>query len=214
MVSKTLLSTKILTLNEQSKLAGFELTHYNAIEIREESFTSSRTVNRAIITSQNAAKIIIKKGVVISNAFCVGSKTAALLKGSGYEVQYIAKNALALGEYLVENYSQEEFVFFCGDKRRDELPSLLLQNSILFKEKKVYTTHLVSRKFNKQFGAVLFFSPSGVEIYVSKNNLGKSIAFCIGETTANTAKKYTDSIVVANETTIESVLESIIDYKC
>ena len=58
---------------------------------------------------------------------------------------------------------------------------------------------------------MLFFSPSGVESYTLKNDLNDVTAFCIGKTTAAAAKKYTDSIVIAKETTIESVLKSVVN---
>lgn len=61
-------------------------------------------------------------------------------------------------------------------------------------------------KFAQKWDGILFFSPSGVESFVLENNLANSAVFCIGETTAAAAKKYTSSVIVANSTTVESVI--------
>ena len=58
----------------------------------------------------------------------------------------------------------------------------------------------------------MFFSPSGVKSFSIKNKINNAIAFCIGETTANEAKKITQNIIIANKASIENVLVQVIKY--
>ena len=51
----------------------------------------------------------------------------------------------------------------------------------------------------------MFYSPSTVQSYLEKNS-AHGIAFCIGDTTANEAKKHFDDVRVAKVPTIESVI--------
>ena len=109
-------------------------------------------------------------------------------------------------QYLAKNYKNDSFQFFCGNIRSDEIPSKLIENDIIFEEIEVYKTTLNPKKFERQFDAVLFFSPSGVRSFVSENKMNNSKAICIGTTTATEAKKYTENVVIANATTVESVI--------
>jgi hydroxymethylbilane synthase len=60
----------------------------------------------------------------------------------------------------------------------------------------------------ENFTGVLFYSPSTVESYVQENAIDK-IAFCIGESTANEARKHFKNVQVANLQTVESVIELV-----
>ena len=58
----------------------------------------------------------------------------------------------------------------------------------------------------------MFFSPSGVASYISENkDQTNTRAFCIGQTTAASAKEHFKSVVVAPTNTIESVLKKTIE---
>lgn len=214
MRSYKVLSTKKLTPPQHELLleTNIFLQEYNAISIHKLSVKEINTIDNAIVTSQNSAKILIESKAQLKNVFCVGEKTSALFLKKGYNVVKIAKNATELADFIVKNTKKESFVFYCGNKRRDELPSVLSENKIIFTEKILYKTVLNPQKIETKFDAVLFFSPSGVESYVQQNSLENRVAFCIGKTTANEAKKYTASIVVAQQSTIENTITTAIDY--
>ena len=59
--------------------------------------------------------------------------------------------------------------------------------------------------------SVLFYSPSTVESFVQKNKQD-IIAFCIGETTAQEAKKYFKDVRIAKVPTVESVIELVNEH--
>jgi uroporphyrinogen-III synthase len=207
----TVLSTKKLTEKQKELLqnAGVSLVEYNAIHIDFVSFKVPSIIENAIFTSQNAVLSIQNSEFRIQNCFCVGEKTKALLEENGIKVIKMTEYASELADYLVKNHKNDSFHFFCGNIRSDEIPSRLKENNITFKEIEVYKTTLNPKKFERQFDAVLFFSPSGVRSYCEeRSNLtdNKAIFVCIGTTTASEAKKYTENVVVSNATTVESVI--------
>ena len=73
--------------------------------------------------------------------------------------------------------------------------------------------HLVPTKsIAREQDGIVFLSPSAVQSFVEKNNMPKSVAFCIGNTTANEARKHFESIEVAKELTMDSVIEKVTKY--
>jgi len=214
MRSVKVLSTKKLTPSQREIICNtnIDLVEYNAISIEKLAVKFTENIENAIITSQNAAGIIVELKTPVNKLFCVGNKTSALLIENGYDVSKTAKNAIELARFIVENHKNDAFWFFCGNKRRPELPKALQENNINFIEEVLYNTVLNSQRFEKKFEAVLFYSPSGVASYVQENSLGNSVAFCIGNTTANEAKKYTSNIVISNVSNIENVVVQVQKY--
>lgn len=210
---ETIISTKILTQAQKALLKGFNLIDYNAIGIEKIDVEMMvPAIKNAIVTSQNSAQFIIEKSIAVEKVFCVGLKTKQLLIENDYQVVVAAENAMDLANIIVEKFKTLNFIFFCGNKRRSELPNTLLANNVSFQEQVVYRTVFHAKKIENDIVGVLFFSPSGVESYMLKNDLKNTIAFCIGTTTKNAAKKYTNSILVASETTIESTIRLALQY--
>ncbi|MBK5212711.1 MAG: uroporphyrinogen-III synthase [Flavobacteriaceae bacterium] len=210
------LSTKKLSENQRSLLlnASISLVEYNAIKIEFVSFEVPSNIGNAIFTSQNAVKAVMSYELGVMSCFCVGEKTKSLLEENGQKVIKMTEYASELADYLVKNHKNDSFHFFCGNIRSDEIPSILKENNIAFEEIEVYKTTLNPKKFERNFDAVLFFSPSGVRSFVegntNNNNIpafaGMTKAVCIGTTTAQEAKKYTENVVISNATTVESVI--------
>ncbi len=208
----TVLSTKKLTESQRSLLlqAGIGLVEYDAITIEAVDFEVGDTLENAIITGQNTVKALVDKRVQIKNCFCVGEKTKSLLETHGYKVNVMTNYGKELAEVIVKEFADEQFTFFCGNLRRDEVPELLLENNVSFTEVEVYKTVLKPKKFERTFDGVLFFSPSAVESFTKKNKLENTKAFCIGTTTAAEAEKYTDKIIIATKPTIENVIVQVV----
>jgi uroporphyrinogen-III synthase len=155
------------------------------------------------VRSNNATSPVVNS---IENCFCVGERTKALLEENGLKVIKMTEYASELAEYLVKNYKNDAFHFFCGNIRSEEIPSKLKANNISFKEIEVYKTSLNPKRIEREFDAILFFSPSGVRSFTSENKIKNSAAICIGTTTAAEAKKHTENVVISNTTTVESVI--------
>lgn len=218
----SVLSTKKLLPNQRELLlnAGLSFVEYDAISIKEIPFKAEQPIKNGILSSQNGVAQILAQGLSIEQSFVVGKKTAALLTEKGLKVVEIAKNSTELAHFIAKNHKNEHFYYFCGNKRRDELPTILKETKVSFEEVITYETSLKIQSFDQNFDGVLFYSPSGVEAFAKANPQSLPlkeekegcIAFCIGETTADEARKYTDNIIVSNATTIESTIARAVNY--
>lgn len=207
----TVLSTKKLALNQKELLlnSGIGFTEYDSIAIEFVDIDlPEQKIENAIFTSKNSLRAIKSKNLDITRCFCVGSKTAAMAEQMGFQVVETAANARELAEIIIRTYPDKNFRFFCGNSRRDELPEMLQQQNIALEEIEVYQTNLNIQEFRSDYDGILFYSPSGVKSYTSKNTLD-SIAFCIGDTTASEAKKHTTRIVTPGTPGIENLIAAV-----
>ncbi len=210
----SVLSTKKLSLAQKELLLNAKIGYveYDGIRIELLEIKEEAQIENTIFTSKNAVNAIIASGINVSDCFCVGENTKKLLEENGQNVVETAQNASDLAKIIIKKHKNKSFLFFCGNLRRNELPDLLQQNNIDVKEQVVYKTYLNSKKFDRSFDGILFFSPSGVQSYVKENEMNKSIAFCIGKTTASEAKKHTNTIIIANKPTVENVIVQAVKY--
>ncbi len=169
-------------------------------------------IENVIITSQNGVEAILnsftKDELNFKNIFCVGRRTKRLIEKRIGRVAHVTKNAKLLAEYLSKELETKEVTYFCSDLRLDILPAYLQTNDIVVNQIEAYKTMFSPDKINDNVAGVLFYSPSGIESYLEKNNTDK-IAFCIGETTAKEARKHFDNVQVANMPSVDSVLELV-----
>ena len=85
---------------------------------------------------------------------------------------------VALAEKIIPEINDREVIFFCGNLRRNDLPDALRQKGITVREITVYQTSLTPVTIEKEYDAVLFFSPSAAESFFSKNSLpAKTVLF-------------------------------------
>jgi hydroxymethylbilane synthase len=168
--------------------------------------------SNVIITSKNAVEAILnncsKEELNFETIYCVGRRTKRLVEQKIGPVKHTAKNAKALANHLVEFLEGTEVSYFCSDIRLDILPSILTEHHIQVKEIEAYSTKLTAPSIDDSVEGVMFYSPSTVHSFV-KNNAPSCIAYCIGETTANTAKDYFKEVRVAKIPTVESVIELV-----
>ncbi|MDT0689680.1 uroporphyrinogen-III synthase [Salegentibacter sp. F188] len=209
----TLLSTKRLSTAQKQLIlnSGLGFVEYEAIKIDFVDFEAA-SVENAIITSKNAAKAVIKNNISIAKCFCVGEKTSEVLKNHNYKVAEVQDYGRNLANIVLNSYSDQSFTFFCGNKRRDEIPSVLKENNIAFEEIEVYKTRLNFQHFQQNFDGILFFSPSGVQSFTKENQLKDSVVFCIGTTTASEAKKHTENVIIATKPSIENLIVQAVKY--
>lgn len=188
-----------------------DYTEYNAIEVKPTKVKTPVTVEHAIITSKNAFQAI-KGKVKIQNAFCVGKKTASLLAENNINIIEISDYASDLAKKIIQKHSDKEFIFFSGNLRQNTLMDRLQKENISIQEWVVYKTQLVPRSFDSTFDAILFFSPSTVKSFYQQNSVQNEIAFCIGSTTANEAKKYTPKTSMATQPSYENLVNAVLNY--
>jgi uroporphyrinogen-III synthase len=212
----SVLSTKKLSRGQRELLLnkGIGLVETDFIAIQPLDFEIGTLPENVIFTSKNSVRAILQhpriKEIQQKNIFCVGEKTEAFLKHNSFRVSKMANYGALLASEIIENHSKENFLFFCGKKRRPEIPRRLRSAGVPLTEVEVYDTLSVPKKIDRIFEGVLFFSPSAVRSYCSRNDLKQSTAFCIGTTTASEAKNFTDNIVIASTPTIENVIVQVV----
>ena len=215
-----ILSTKILLDNQNEALvsANFNVIEADFIRTESQPFQLNEINDNLIFTSQNAVQSFLlnpkSAELKTKNVFCVGLKTKILLSENGFNVIAYTGYAEDLAEIITLIYANESYTFFSGNLRRDTLPEALKEAKIKFNEIKVYDTTLTPQKIKTAVEAILFFSPSGIESYLKENTIKKEICFCIGTTTASALEGITKNIIIADQPTIEDVIEEVIaEYK-
>lgn len=211
-----ILSTKILLDNQKEVLvsANFNVIEADFIRTESQPFQLNEINDNLIFTSQNAVQSFLlnpkSAELKTKNVFCVGLKTKILLSENGFNVIAYTGYAEDLAEIITLIYANESYTFFSGNLRRDTLPEALKEAKIKFNEIKVYDTTLTPQKIKTAVEAILFFSPSGIESYLKENTIKKEICFCIGTTTASALEGITKNIIIADQPTIEDVIEDVI----
>ncbi|WP_281636717.1 uroporphyrinogen-III synthase [Flavobacterium marginilacus] len=215
-----ILSTKILADYQKKPLtdAGFELIENDFITVKTKSFDLKNINESLIFSSQNAVESILQhpdlEKLKAKKVYCVGLKTKNLLTDNGFEVVAYTGYASDLAEIITLIYKSETFTFFSGNLRKDTLPNALKEAEVIFNEINVYETTLTPHKIKNSVDAILFFSPSGIESFLKENIIKKEMCFCIGETTASALENKTKNIIIADQPTIENVIEDVIEeYK-
>lgn len=148
----------------------------------------SRQPINAVFTSAEAVRILQESGVVPDSwlCWCTAGTTETLLQewlGSAAVVNS-APDASGVADLLISGRVKKA-VFFCGNQRRDVLPGKLKTAGIELEEIVVYETFATPVRLDKNYDAVLFFSPSAVVSFLSANALGdQTTVFALGKTTA------------------------------
>ena len=176
-----------------------------------------------VFTSANAVEAVDKYMhvgdtyyVIAWKMFCLSGKTKqAILNAEFLEKDVIceAENATALAGKIIEQ-KVGQVVFFCGNKRRDELPSILRNAGITVHEVVVYETVETPVAVRDTIDGILFFSPSAVQSFFSVNQLKQdAVCFAIGQTTADSVVDYCDNkIIISESPSRETMLASVNFY--
>jgi uroporphyrinogen-III synthase len=172
----------------------------------------------AVFTSSNAVNAV---GKIVKNQanwkiFCIAPATKKTVQHifSNSSISGAAKDAEELAQKIIEEKSVKQIVFFCGNQRRDWLPSQLKKNGIDVEELIVYETIETPQTVSKKYDGILFFSPSAVKSFFVKNHLEEETKiFAIGKTTAEETKKFSNNTMVVSEIPdTEKLIGEVIKY--
>lgn len=190
------------------------------VEVQQEIENAFLLSTAVVFTSMNAveavAKYLLEEDRPDWKIYCIGNTTKKLAEKyfGDYSIAGFAEDAIALAKLIVEEGETDETVFFCGNKRRDELPDFLRGNNISVDEIVVYETVEVQHKISKQYHGILFFSPSAVESFFMINQAPEqTIFFAIGKTTAMAIRKFTNNrILIGDQPGKENLVEAMLEY--
>lgn len=181
-----------------------------------EIFPQKTTV---VFTSMNAVDAVLQavdNKVPDWDIYCIGHTTQKQIRQDFPQsrIKGTADSAGELAHQILLDGNIGEIVFFCGDRRRDELPEILISNGLQLKEIMVYQTMMTPVVISRVYDAILFFSPSAVESFFSLNTLPAStIPFAIGNTTAEAIRMHcTNPVQIASEPGKEALVHKAIAY--
>ncbi len=225
----TILSTKVLKpyIKQQLVDNDFNVIEHDFIKIEQlQNLDFVKVLNcplsNYIFTSKNAVrcfaqqvsenKIKINKKAVFA---ALSGETQKALADEGFAANITADNAADLAKKIIKEQIFKEAIFFCGDKRREELPEMLQEAGVLLQEMILYKNIEQVKKIENSFQSILFFSPSAIQSFFKENVLSKTIAcFCIGYTTANALKEYkvSNKIIVSNYPSQQNMVDVLLNY--
>jgi uroporphyrinogen-III synthase len=189
-------------------------------EVSERIDFLSKEKVTVVFTSMNAVEVVVETVPVNPlmpdwKIYCIGGATFTMIKKYWpySQVAFTAKDATKLAEAIARD-KIERIVFFCGNKRREELPDLLLGQNISVEELIVYETIETPATIDRTHHGILFFSPSAVNSFFSYNKPAKEIIFfAIGNTTANAIKQFaTNRIIVSDFPAKDHLVDKAIKY--
>ena len=196
-----LLSTGALpaTLIESAMAKGIEIEAVSFIATEPVELPALGELTKrpltAVFTSNNAVMSVGDLGAADWKIYCIG-KSAARRFGEN-AIAGSAPSAKELAEKIIRTNKGCEVYFFCGDRRRDELPDMLKTEGFIVHEMVVYRTIATPHRVARRYDGISFYSPSAVDSFFSVNTVDpKTTLFAIGETTAEAIRRNSSNPVV------------------
>ena len=180
------------------------------VDLRQRVGILGRQKLVAVFTSTNAVEVVAEwtGGAPVAGGgsdwtiFCIGAATRQLVSrhfGEG-AIAGTAESALALAQKIADRRGAGDIFFFCGNLRREELPTTLRESGFRVNELVVYRTKATPSVVERRYRGVIFFSPSAVESFFSMNGVqSETVLFAIGGTTAATIQRFSSNPVVVSE---------------
>lgn len=223
---KKVLSTK--TLNEETltyaQSENLEVQCVDFIETTAFPFKFQHLGNKQFdalaFTSASAVKYFFENKDAIhyiqgKQVFAIAGKTQDELMAKGIKADVTGASAEELGNAIANKGTAKTVLHICGNLRLPVLENKLSQAGIFYTDLMVYQTGTKAKKIADGFDAILFYSPSGIESFLSLNNISnETVCCCIGQTTAQALrdKRNSASIILPKEASPQSMLDSVAGY--
>ena len=166
-----------------------------------------------VFTSQHAVRAYADIHQANSDAFVINKATLQEAVNAGWHIAESAENATLLAEKII-THGTKKVTHLCGNIRRKELKKILTKAGVEIIEIEVYQKELLNIRLNETIDGLMIYSPSGLDAFLQNNELKKNHpVFCIGTTTAIYTKQLGyENIQVAEEATMEAVINKVIEY--
>ena len=187
----------------------------------DENVLNLHEFDSVAFTSDNAVKYFVENKraadwIKDKNIFSIAGKTTEKLNYYGITTVVNAMNARQLTEEVVKRKLTNSVLHVCGNMRLDILGKMLTGAEINYHALEVYNTELITGlALETDFDVILFYSPSGVDGFLSANKIDKkTICCCIGDTTSAKLRKIVSpsSIVVSPFPSPKSMIERVAKY--
>lgn len=180
---------------KEDKNAAWIFTSQNSVDCLQQSFRDLSMLNDRIV-------------------YTIGPKTASILKKLGFQIKMpVHHNAESLVD-LIRKETNESYLYFSGNLRRNVISQYLEEEQIAFQEIECYQTNLVQPNVDVGlYDAICFGSPSAAKSFFSKYRITEQVpCIAIGNTTAVTLLDFTGHVVMAEQTSVYSMLEICHEY--
>jgi uroporphyrinogen-III synthase len=197
-------------------LAFIDIENLENAEEVEGLVGQPRVVAFTSVNAVEAVKCWLNGPLPDWRVYCVdGATCRAVVALFGEDaVEGKAGSAGELAEVIIQREPGREIVFFCGDHRREELPSILRGTGFRVVEEVVYRTLPTPHKVERDYDGIAFFSPSAVESFFSVNEIAADIPlFAIGPTTAAAIRaRCTNPVITGGETDKAKLIRKMTDH--
>lgn len=168
------------------------------------------------ITGVKAFLQIIKQLQLDSSnytVYCISRGTKEYAAASGLNIKSTAPYASGLADEILRDGEVKEVTHVCSNIRRDELSDKLKKAGVAVQDVIAYSTEFTPVVIDSSYNALVFFSPSAVDSFLSLNSLQQVPCFCIGKTTADHAKqKGYQHTYIADAPSEDILLKTIINH--
>ena len=195
-----IVSTRKLTSNKVAELQakGWKFTDHDFISkvIEIPSDLRAQSIHQHVaLTSITGVKAFLQIANQLhlnySNytVYCISRGTSEYAIASGLSVKSTAVNASMLADEILNDAAVKEVTHVCNNLRRDELSNKLIKAGVVIQDVIAYQTKFTPVAIDPSYDALVFFSPSAVDSFLSLNPFQQVPCFCIGQTTADHAKQ-------------------------
>jgi uroporphyrinogen-III synthase len=217
-------STRVLTSPklEELRAKGWKFTMHDFISkvIEVPTDLNAQSIHKHIvltsITGVKAFLEITKQLQLASanyNVYCISRGTNEYAVASGLNIKSTAPHASALADMILRDVNVKEVTHVSSNLRRDELSKKLKKAGVAVHDVNAYRTEFTPITVDLSFDAIVFFSPSAVDSFLSRNPLQQVPCFCIGQTTADHSKqKGYQHTYIAEAPSEDILLQTIVNY--
>lgn len=219
-----IVSTRKLTSDKVASLHsnGWKFTHHDFISKVIEvpvDLTAESIHQHVVLTSITGVKSFLQivKQLNLHLAdyqiYCISRGTKEYAAASGLNIKEIAPTASALADEILKDAEVKSVTHVSSNLRREELADKLLKAGVVVHDVTAYRTGFTPIAIDPSYDAIVFFSPSAVDSFLSLNNVRNVPCFCIGKTTGDYARQTGyRNVYIADAPSEDILLQTIINY--
>jgi len=219
-----IVSTRKLTSGklEELRAKGWKFSSHDFISkvIHVPTGLTAESINKhVVLTSITGVKsfLQIAERLQLSIAdyiiYCISRGTKEYAAASGLNIKSTALNASLLADEILKDVEVKAVTHVSSNLRRDELSDKLNKAGVVVHDITAYRTEFTPIVVSKTYDAIVFFSPSALDSFLTQNQLQRVPCFCIGKTTADYAsQKGYQQVYMADAPSEDILLQSIINY--
>lgn len=222
--SPHIISTRKLTSDkiEELQAKGWRFTQHDfiskIIQVPDD-LTAASIHNHIVLTSITGVKSFLQIAAQLNlnladyMIYCISRGTKEYAAATGLNIKETALNASALADEILKDMDVKAVTHVSSNLRRDELSDKLTKSGVAVQDVTAYQTGFTPVVIATTYDAIVFFSPSAIDSFLSINKFHNVPCFCIGNTTRDYAKQNGyQQVYVAEAPSENFLLQTIINF--